>query len=540
MYKKENPISLKFVAGIIAILCIIFYYISIPSDKQNLKKKPSFEQQLEQRKDYSKRNKVQTEQTQTEIAYSNTIIQPSQELVPPNTIPVTNNTQTSNTQKIEYTQLLDKLKDFPTKNQQQVQAVVNEFLKYKGYPENLVKAVAKDIDQSKAKTHENYMVANFDFSSGNLNISPLMLFKLGNKELIAILAHELDHFDKLANTCKSMGISEYEALFNENDITIDRGFWAQAASLAKDSSFDAKLYQDALKRFITQNDLELTSSYSDFYKLSENLRNPLEVNAYKESDKVYDYYGIKHEDGPIKKLVTKFNDVDWAVYHFIEKDPLLANQRIVIFDYYFIQAILSKMPEFQKDFDKCIQNRNGDLTSFWVAYENSVSSFYHRGAMDKNTYDKIYSLMEETENKAKKPLSSQDILKAFAYKINTLFANLVYPNAVKNLRSINVDYLTYLKKNGLKDDNQELKSIITLICIDNELYKSNADKDISLYYLNIPKEIETMYDVKSNKNKFMFIYQLPAFINQRSVAISEQNALIDMINANRLDIRIKD
>ena len=70
-----------------------------------------------------------------------------------------------------------------------------------------------------------------------------MLYQLDNKVLIAILAHELDHFDKLANICKSMGIDQFTKLFNDNNISVNSMFWQNAAAKANDSNFDSKLYQ---------------------------------------------------------------------------------------------------------------------------------------------------------------------------------------------------------------------------------------------------------------------------------------------------------
>ena len=334
MKKNTNPISIKFILFLFVVIVALITYLSLPKDSKTIKKEIPFEETLENK---NIRDNDTTEDVTQDYEDDLIPIQefsqdeeqsllppPSTEMIPKEVKKPINRAKSSSKIKrsnVEYNALLDELASYPAKNQRAVQIIVNKLLKNKNYPENTVKAIAKDIDQSKAKTHENYMVANFDFSSGNLNISPKMLFELDNKELIAILAHELDHFDKLANTCKSMGIDKYQALFNENEIKIDTAFWSRAAALANDESFNASLYQDAVKRFITQNNLELTSSYSDFYKLAENMRNPLEVSAYKQSDYVYGYYKIKITDGPIKRLTKKFNDVDWAIYDFISKNP---------------------------------------------------------------------------------------------------------------------------------------------------------------------------------------------------------------------------
>ncbi len=375
---------------------ITLFYIFHNDGMKKLNKNKTFEEMLEYSNSKWKTQKP-VYRTAKEIYRNDNLYIPE---LPPDYVPTavptaaTPVSEAKKPQKTEadYKNLLTEMKQYPTRTEEQVQKAVNKLLVFKGYPENTVKVVATELDQSRAKSHENYMVANFDFSSGNLRISPKMLYQLDNKVLIAILAHELDHFDKLANICKSMGIDQFTKLFNDNNISVNSMFWQNAAAKANDSNFDSKLYQEALKRFITQNDVERTSSYADFYRLTENMRNPLEVNAYKESDYVYNFYGLTPDEGPIKKLARKFNDVDWAVYNAASSKAEIKNERVAMFDLFFSKAVLDLMPQFNREYQNCMLNKNGDLTDFWLAYEKSVSSFYQRGAMmDNDTYKTIYS-----------------------------------------------------------------------------------------------------------------------------------------------------
>ena len=77
---------------------------------------------------------------------------------------------------------------------------------------------------------------------------------------------------------------------------------------------------------------------------------------------------------------------------------------------------------------------------------------------------------------------------ALKYKTNTLISNLVYPKAEENLEKTALNYLTFIKENNITDEKQELKCIITLICIYNKLYKNN-NTDITLYYIKIPEQL---------------------------------------------------
>ena len=537
--KSGEPISLKFIFFVFAIFLVFVFYLSAPNDMKKLNKSKTFEEMLE----YSNKPVIK-KSTETETSISEENIQ--QYDIQPETqkdfaVSTKKEPKAVKPKQItleEYNNLLDTLAQYPARNLTAVTGIVNKLLKLKGYPENAVRIVLTDINQERSKTQGNYLVANFDFTTGDLNISSQALSSLDNKVVIAVLAHELDHFDKLAKVCSYMGIDKFQKLFEENNINnLNTAFWRKASSYTSADDINVKLYQEALKRFITQNDLELTSSYSDFYRLSENMRNPLEISAYEVSDYVYNHFKIPITDGPMKKMTQTFNDVDWAIYNVISKDSLIKNERIALFDYFFIEAILSKFPNLKQQFDICINQKNGDLTSFWLDFENSQSSFYQKGKMDNKTYETMLSLLSETENKIKQGITPKEISTALKYKINTLSSNLVYPNAIINLKNTTLNYLKYIKREGISDFEQELKGILTLICIENELYKQNADKEISLYYIKIPKELQEIYTINKNK-KFLFIYNNPSFKQKMHHYPNEQTLLSELLNQQKLDVRI--
>jgi len=520
---------------------VFIFYLTTPNNLKKINKNKTFNELLEYTnkspiKNSAKQETTNSENSENEYGIPASIVLNDTEIIP-QTPNITKKTQIYTTE--EYNQLLDTLAQYPARNLTSVVSIVNKLLKLKGYPENTIRVVLKDINQDRSKTQGNYLVANFDFVTGDMNISSQALLSLDNKVVIAIIAHELDHFDKLAKVCKYMGLNNFNNLFEENNINnLNTTFWKKASQNADTNNFDAEMYKDALKRFITQNDIELTSSYSDFYRLSENMRNPLEISAYEVSDYIYNYYKIQITDGPMKKMTQAFNNVDWAIYNIISKDKLIKNERIALFDYFFLQAILSKFPVFETTYNNCIIQKDGDLTDFWLNFENSQKSFYQRGKMDNKTYAAMFSLLSETENQIKKGITPQQIADAMKFKINTLCSNLVYPNALNNLKNTALNYLKYIKQENISDPQQELKCILILICIENELYKQNANKPVSLYYVKIPNELTQIYNINKNK-KYLFIYNNSAFKAKMKYFPNEQTLLADLLEQSRLNNKIE-
>lgn len=443
----------------------------------------------------------------------------------------------TNESSSKYYLMLDKLAKYQTLNAESLQSIVNEFLKYYGYPENLVKVSVSNINQSRAKFHNSYQTANFNFQTGTINVSEKVLSQTDIKKYIAVIGHELDHFIKLANLCKAIGINEFQALFEKNNVrNIDTAFWQKAGSYSNIADFQTQYYKTGLIRLLTQNQLELTSSYSDIYKMTESIRNPLEVSAYKVSDNIYKYYNIPIADTQMKRLADIFNIVDNEIYSVVSNTKGLEREQTAVFDYLYAQSIIKKMPYFLAEYDKCLKQKQGDMTSFWLDYEKSIESFYSKGAMTQGAYDKVYSLLEDTAQKAKFPLNQSEILLAFKFKINTLYSNLVYPNAVKYLRTFIIDYLSFLNRyNITTESEQELKSILILLCIDNQLYKSNSSIPVKVSELKIPNELNMLYNAQ---NTISFVYKLSAFSAKKSNATGNENLLADLLNQTRLDIRI--
>ncbi len=544
--KQANKISLKFIFFLLFIFSVIIFYISQPSNSKKLNKVKTFEEMLEYTNNNSSSKIESTKRAeQNEISQNykteKSVEYPERKQNISTQEIITNNYDNYTVQRTsnKYNDLLDSLSEYPVKSITSATNIVNKLLAYKGYPQNCLRVLSKDIDQSRSKTEGSYQVANFDFSSGNMYISEKMLYELDTKVLIAIIAHELDHFDKLVKVCKYMGLQQFRQLLEDNKIkNIDVSFWSRVSTYANTKDFNGEYYKDALTRFITQNDLELTSSYSDFYRLSENMRNPLEISAYAESDYVYEHFNIPIKDGPIKILTKEFNDVDWAIYNIISNNSIIAEERIAIFDYFFSEAILAQNPELQRTYYICQTERKGDLTAFWYSFENSVRSFYQKGTMDKATYNKMLTLLKITESKVKQGITNKEIATALKYKINTLFTNLVYPNALKNLEKTTINYLKYIKENNINDSEQELKCILILINIENKINTMNSANQASLYYIRIPESLRKIYKISDKRQMFINIYNNPAFKSTIEQNQTEEEHLEELLRRNKLDIRI--
>ena len=270
------------------------------------------------------------------------------------------------------------------------------------------------------------------------------------------------------------------------------------------------------------------------------MRNPLEISAYEVSDYIYDYYNIPREEGPLRQITKQFNNTDWAIYQTAKNNRILSSERIALFDYFFSQAIKNNYPQYNEIYEKCINEKNGDLSEFWLEFEKTLSNFYGRGQINNETLNKILQLLKATEQEAKNGLTDIQAANAIKYKAELIKSNIVYPNALKNMRHALVSYLEFTKEKNINDPKGELNAIIDLICIDNEIYTNNS-KQISLYYIKIPEEIKKRYKIDNKHKNYLFIYRNEEFkrmIAEKSTFISEEEYLKELIEKNRLNVKI--
>ena len=543
--KKEQPISLRFLFIFTAFIIVFFVYATTPNDMKKIKQTKTFEEMLEYTNDSISNKTIEENAIEKNVVLPKEISYQKQETTyaPQQKYTVEKKKRINYRDDSDFLELLDNLKKQPAMSTSSAEVIVKEILKYKGFPEYCVNVVIDD-ENTKQKTQGSYVAAYFNISTGNLHVNKEVLYQTSIEQTIAIIAHELDHFEKNAQICKSMGTAAYAKLLTDNKtLGLNVSFWDNAQKYADISNFNAPQYKDALVRYLSQGSIDLTSSYSDLYRLSEHIRNPMEISAYEVSDFIFDYYGVPNEEGPLKKLVEKFNSLDWTIYNLIAKDSLLKDERIAFFDYFFIQAILSTYPQYKEKYNNCLES--GNMTEFWLAFEKDHESFYNKNMqLDEKTYNSIFNLIIKTESIAKQGINNNIICSALKYKTNTLLANIVFPNAIKFIKEAANDYLKFINQNNIFSPKDELNMILTLICIENNITTKNQE-EISLYYLNLPTEIESLYGIKGKNRRYHFIYKNEAFQNLlkekklQNPDITDQQLLLSLLKDKKLNDRNK-
>lgn len=557
---RQQPISMKFVFLFVITVIGILVYAFTPNEMAKINSPKDFHEMLEYNPSATgaPKRKVNPNEIQKQLANKKIVssesfakknkavtgLQQNSEL-PPN-IQQSNHQEQKLSEEEQYNVLLDDLRMYPTRSTDTIVLIVNKLLQHKGYYADTVRVEIDDIPKN-VQIQGSYIAAIFDFQSGKMYVNKDRIFEMKKEEVIAVLAHELDHFDKLACVCKSMGVSDFIRQLRENKLeNVDASFWTNASQKANLSGFDSEKYKEALFRYINQNSIDLVSSYSDFYRLSENIRNPLEISAYEVSDYILNHYGLPHNEGSVYKLVRVFNEVDWAIHNSINKISSIKDERITFFDYYFMKAISESNARYSSVLNSCQYNNNGDLSAFWLAFEQDNMSFYDkRRQVTPQTYSTMYDLLSKMKDIIDAELNKDIIFEALNYKVKTLLSNIVYPNAIKNIRKAINSYFEYSKRQNVSDSKLDLEFLLTLVCIENELYKTNVNNEISLYYIKIPSELSSYRNISERKDLLRFVYKNDYFkqlLEQKkkiNSSMTDQDLLIDLLNQSRLDVKVK-
>ena len=542
--RKEQPISLKFLLFLFIGFIVIVSYISIPNDMKKIEKNKTYEEMLE----YSRPNNnsiaeyqeeraketIKQEQNDTSNLQTLTTITPEQ---------IFNNTQNKTVNyktDANFKKLLNDLTMYPPHSIPTATIIANKLLEYKGYSADTLNVTAA-TSFSQGKTPGSYTAAYFNIATGDLIVNSELIYKYNNQYLTAIIAHELDHFEKMAQICKSMGVNNFIAFMHKNNIYIqNKDFWERAILKTDITDFNEKYYKEALERYVNQNKTDLISTYTDFNIIAEHIRNPLEISAYEVSDFILNYYNLPKDESPLRNLVLKFNSVDWEIYNLASKNTILNDERIAIFDYLLSKAIIISNSKYSDIYKNCINNAGGDLTQFWLAFKNDNISFYGKSMqIDTSTYNNFMNILDTIYQLSQSGLSANNYAEALRDKAFTLKENLIYDGAFENLKKTVEDYLNFTNQNNIIDPKAELKMILLLINIENiENQKNN-----SLYYIKVPILLTNLYPQKSKGNRFNFIYQNPEFKNifntQKTTNpnITEQKLLLSLLEKNKISVK---
>ena len=395
-----------------------------------------------------------------------------------------------------------------------------------------------------AKPINSTKTAYFDIAEGVLYLNQDLVSKLKVQELTSTIAHELDHFDKIAKICKSIGTEKFFKLTEKNNFIItNKEFWIKASKKANLTNFDISLYENALERFINKNRLKTSSVYADINVISELLRNPLETSAYELSNYILDYFNINKKENETQKLANQFNETDWAIYNITSKDNSLRNERIALFDYLLMQTIVKNNSKYTSIVNKC-KSTNGDLTPFWNEFKKDNNDFFDENIpTQKETYSYIINLLKEVETNAKSGLSSNNIAEAVKLYVYTLLTDIKYKDSVSRIKTSVEDYINYTKDNNIQNPKDLLKMYLILICLENNLNKDKTKEIPSLYYLKIPTLLLEVNESNKKNKRYNFIYKNSEFITelnkqkQIDTNTTEQKLLTEMIVKTASEIK---
>lgn len=551
--KKNNQISAIFIVCITLVIIGSAVYLTQPVQKGDAEKKPSFEDMLEvstpennnpitynSSADYNSRY-TSTKQRVTNNDYSSRYLNTKQSNT--NTYKPTNIQNTKQTTKQSFENILEDLKTLPSYSISSVSPITSTILKYKGYRGDEVKIINEIQISSAGKAEGTTTAAYFDINSGTLHINQSLISKLDIKETVAIIAHELDHFDNVAKLCKSMGYENFIRFTESNNIFIqNKEFWANVCTRADITNFKQDLYKDALIRLINQNRANLTSIYADFYRISEYVRNPFEISAYEVSDYILRYYNYPTHDSLSKQLSLEFNKADWQTYNITNKDYNLRNERIAIFDYVLAQAIMDVNPHYRDIYNKCINN-NGNLTEFWQLFKNDYQNFFNKTKqIDADTYQKVLTILNRMVYIGQADMPAEKIAEAIKYSVYTMLSNRANNENISKIKQSAEDYLSYTSKYKIYSSADELRMMLILINIEN-ISDKKQNNNSSLYYIKIPEYIERHYPDSKKNPKFNFLYKNPEFIKvleQRKLSnpnITEQELLTELLKKTASEIK---
>lgn len=517
MRKNETkPISIVFLVFIVVMIIIIILYATAPKTGNK-----------ENNEDINN-NLITTETTQTRQEKDSVYIKSDM-------VKTGGHSETKN--KEQYDALLDSLKDMPLKNIAALETAVNKILEYKGYPDGLIK-ITQQEHKTNLKVERCFPALQFNIAPGEIYVDKEKIQSLNNKQIVAVLIHELDHFEKIAQICKAMSDYEFIKLLKSYNVEDINGiFWARAAYYANLTNFETTMYKNAFIKYLRQNQGKITSPYADFYRLTENLKNPLELSAYRASDYVQKHYGIIRMDTPIKIITRKFNEVDWEIYNLINSDKILKNEKTSVFDYFYGRAIIYRFPYHKDYYDACINNKNGDLTLFWSHFEQTYEDFYTNRAVSQSTLKSLVNILGDAKKEVvNRGISDKQVAEALEYRVRTLLSNISHPGSQTNIRKTALSYLKFIKEKKIQNPKTELDFILTIMCIDNNLTKQKIES-VNLSKIKVPEEFEAIYNINPKDRDFGFIYANSEFQNiQNKYVIQNEELLMQLLNSHRINI----
>ena len=474
--------------------------------------------------------------------------------------------------KLDYNNLyeiLDELKTLSVTHPNTPNTIVDALLQNRQYPKGLLKVEFENIPTSITNNQTTLTVAYFDILSGVIKINKTALNKINTEKLVAILAHEIDHFDTVAKIYKTYNLKDKMELNLDYTTNIklhfNKVFWDKASEYSNTKYFQARDYLPALLPYIHKEEFHTLSLYPYLSTLATITDNQFEKKAYSISNTILDYYNIKQEKLSILSFTEEFKKLDSNLNTILTKYNFSNEEKEAIFDYILFKTVIEKNSNYKTYFDESMLYKNKDMTQILKAIiENNKILFTKKIDIKDKTYTQIIDLIKQMELKASNDITVDNILEAMEIQINTIKNNIYKQSTIDFLKKKILKYLEYINKNKINKPEQELNYLITLICIENDI-NTNSQNEFSTYYSKLPTEIEKIYEVndsekmknllsksqnaenvtkrleKENKLKiYKIIYNNPIFVEKKENIgsdISNSDLLKKLINENKINIK---
>lgn len=406
--------------------------------------------------------------------------------------------------------VLNRLKAINSDVEENIKSIKTIFMEGLGYDPSLIEVQMKDFP-SQGLFNPIISSGGFHFYSGEYILNKELINGLSKDELAVIMRHELDHFDKAAKLCKSIGVDEYEKLFKEVDkkflvgldgkeLTFNREFWEKAIQNVDATGFDAAKYSDALKSHLNIAVNYEPGPYGDYLSKVQYISNPLEVSAYNIENSVKKGLNLSVTEHPFEHIKPLFNKADEelnALHSLLKNTPGLENSKAALFDYFYEKAIIESDTELASLYKQIKSSTTSDEKAVQRFQELMSKKINLLNGTIFSPSDEVYEkqIFEATANLIKGGIISNEITEALGSRQQMLIqqlTNILNSAGQKDMLKIALgknsnNFLAYLDAKKIEDANAILKLLLTKIHCENNISRIFPPE---IEKLNIPNEVK--------------------------------------------------
>ena len=198
----------------------------------------------------------------------------------------------------------------------------------------------------------NATMGQFNIKTGELLLTNKILGNLNISQLAPVLRHELSHFEKMAKSCKQLGLDEYGKFTTSiPDFAVkgdfNKDFWSKVIdNTIVEEGFSHKPYTEGVIKQIESINLD-GSAYSNYQNIYNYYQNPFEQIAYKTQHDFETALDTKIAD-TYEPIVEAFSKVDKKLDGFLDKKyPEFKNFKPQIFNYLEKEACKDELTVFE-------------------------------------------------------------------------------------------------------------------------------------------------------------------------------------------------